>query len=627
MSEPVLGIDLGTSNSVLATVEDGRPLVIPSRNGGFLTPSMVAFNEGRFVVGKPARELLDWFPQRVATATKRYIGRRFTAELAAQEQAKLPYRLVGGASGEICVALEGRTLPLTQVSALVLGELFLDAQRYWGRPVRKVVITVPANFDDGQRHATKEAASIAGFELLRLVNEPTAAALAFGMARNFAGRALVFDLGGGTLDVTVLEVTQGVYDVKATGGHPQLGGEDFDARIMQWLLEQLPAKSRQAVEKDPISVRRLRTAAEDAKRMLSTADQASVEVAGLGDRRSGGEMVAVKATLERRVFEELVEPLWQQSLQVCDRVLSDAKLTERQVDAVVLIGGMTRVPRIRQLLAKHFGREPEQGVSPDEVVAVGAAIQASQLGVSGGDTLLLDVASHSLGVGFAGNRVRRLISKNAPIPARAEQCFLPASARQRAAVIPIFQGEGQFTTDNTRLGEVRLENLPGSVDRAEAPILVSFELGTDGTLSVSTTHPTSGERETLLILARSDLPPAELERLRNEQQELLDKRTPGDREAAFATFKGLLFECESMLSGPAGAAWQAGEREAVTRLLAIGRAALETNDWEKVAMLQRGLPRLVKAAQSASGSAAPGGASASSLAEATATAADRTGPS
>ncbi len=589
MNEPVLGIDLGTSNCVLATVADGVPTLIPSRSGGWLTPSAVAFHENQFLVGSSALEVLNWFPQRVATATKRYIGQRFTPELAAASQAKLSSRLVSGPSEEIRVALEHCTLPLTQVSALILGELFLDAQKYWGRPVRKAVITVPANFDDGQRQATKEAAVIAGFDLLRIVNEPTAAALAFGLARQFTGRALVFDLGGGTLDVTVLDISSGVFEVRATGGHPQLGGEDFDTRIVGWLLDQMSAARRSSVENDPLAMRRLRTAAEQAKRNLSKTEAVSIEI---GNGKDG----EAPASLSRQLFEELSEPLWQKCVDVCGQVLADAHLEANQIDAVLLVGGMTRVPRVRQLLTTRFGREPEHGVSPDEVVAFGAAIQASQIGSTSGETLLLDVASHSLGVGFAGKRVRRLIARNASIPVRAEQCFMPANAAQTEVVIPIFQGEGDFSTDCTKLGEVRLTHLSGSV-RGDVSILVGFELATDGTLSVRAHHPNTKEVTTLRILARTDLPAPEVARLRIDQDERMAKQTKVDRKKAFDAFRELVANCEKLLASDEAAKWDVSALEGVGRLVGVGREALESEDWEKVATLARSLPRIIRAAQ------------------------------
>jgi len=594
VSEPVLGIDLGTSNTVLATVEDGVPLVIPSRAGGWLTPSMVACHEGQYLVGRAAREVLDWFPQRVATATKRYIGQRYSEELADAAREKLPYRIVSGPTGDIRVSLDGQVLPLTQVSALVLGELYLDAQRYFGRPVRKAVITVPANFDDGQRQATKEAAQIAGFELLRIINEPTAAALAFGLARQFTGRALVFDLGGGTLDVTVLEVSDGVFEVKATGGHPQLGGEDFDALIMGWMLDQLSPDDRALVEKDPISLRRLRTAAEQTKLDLTETESAWVHIAGLGHHGTG--KVSLDATLERRVFDQLAQPLWDRCIGICDQVLRDAKLTPDHLQAVLMVGGMTRVPRIRTVLTERLGRAPETGVSPDEVVALGAAIQGSQIGTTTGETLLLDVASQSLGVGFATQRVRRLIGKNAAIPTRAQQCFLPVSTKQSEAVIPIYQGESDYGTHCTRLGELRLTGLRGG-DRSEQPILVTFELAADGTLSVSTQHPNTGEVTTLQSDARTDLSSDETGKLTKEQAARMAAMAGVDKAAGFEAFSHMLDELQDLLGSSEAASWGDREREAVSRLLGVGRDALASDDWVKVATLTRGFPRLVKAAR------------------------------
>jgi molecular chaperone DnaK len=546
---------------------------------------MVAYQDGQWVVGTRATELLEWFPQRVAVATKRYIGQRWSEEIESSVRGRVPYRLLKGERGEIRVGLEGVAVPLTQVSALILSELFLDAQAHWGKPVRKAVITVPANFDDGQRQATKEAASIAGLELLRIINEPTAAALAFGFAKKFTGKAVIFDLGGGTLDVTVLEIQDGVFEVRATGGHPFLGGEDFDNRVIEWLLSQVPLEVREGVANDPLCTRRLRTAAERAKRELTSVEETQITVADL-KTRSAKESTQLDVTLTREAFDSMCAPLWRRSLDVCDRVLSDAKLLPDQIDAVLMVGGMTRAPRIKQLLTGLFGREPVGGVNPDEVVAVGAAIQAEEIGNQQGARLLLDVASHSLGVGFVGTRVRRLVAKNTPIPVTAKECFIPVRAAQKEARIPIYQGESNLVAESTKLGEVLLTGL-GVADRSNAPIEVSFELGADGTLTVKALHPLTKEESVLKILARTELSPEELGQLKEDQA----KRVQEQSEKDFAQCLDILQE---LIEQAYLLELEDGERVAIDKLIELAREALEAKVWPMVATASRHLTRLLR---------------------------------
>ncbi len=359
MSEPVIGIDLGTTYSAVATVEDGHPVLIPNRAGGRLTPSMVGFTrKGARVVGEQARLLAEEVPENVAYATKRFLGRRFSPELAESAKALVQYPLVGGAAGEVRLQLAGKALPLSQVSAMILGELKLDAQAHFGRSVTKAVITVPANFDDQQRAATKEAARIAGLEVLRILNEPTAAAVAYGLTANFTGSALVFDLGGGTFDVSILEVESGVFEVKGTGGDPNLGGEDFDLRIVEWLLAQVDPTLSDVVRGDRLSMQRLKSAAERAKRVRSEKDEALISVADLGDHLAAKRFVEVETALTRAFFETLSEPLSRRCLGVCKKVMEEADLDPRELDAVLLVGGMTRVPLVR-LLEKGAEEAPD----------------------------------------------------------------------------------------------------------------------------------------------------------------------------------------------------------------------------------------------------------------------------
>ena len=545
MSEPVVGIDLGTSTSAVATIEDGKPRVLPNRSGHPLTPSMVGFRpDGVRVVGEAARALAEEHPADVAAATKRFIGRRWNRELAHAARALVRYPLIEGPSGEIRVRVGGKVLPLTQVSAMILGELKLDAEAHFGRPVHKCVITVPANFDDLQRAATRQAAEIAGLHVLRLVNEPTAAAVAYGLTAQFQGKALVFDLGGGTFDVSILEVEAGVFQVRATGGDPVLGGEDFDARVVQWLLSHVPEHVRAAASHDTLSMQRLKVAAELAKRELSQNDQAEVTITGLGDHGPGGTLADLRVDLTRPEFDTLVEPLVARSLEVTAKMMAEAKAKPSDIDVILLVGGMTRVPLVRKRVAEFFGKAPVVGVNPDEVVALGAAVHAAEIVAQEGQALLIDVAGHSLGVGVVGGVVRKLVQKNTAIPVVAREVFLPSSAGQNRARIVIYQGESDQAETNARLGEVVLTDLRVK-QRADVPLEVTFELSSEGTLSVRAMDLTTGLSEALRITQRTELSPEEVKQLRAEQASYhADKTAPEARD--LASFEKLLEKGEQL---------------------------------------------------------------------------------
>ena len=601
MREPVIGIDLGTTNSAVATLEEGRPRVIPSRSGGRLTPSIVGLlpKTSERVVGTKARALAEEHPENVVWATKRFIGRRFTPELVQSAKALVPYPLVGGNTGDVRVKVGGRTLPITQVSAMILGELKLDAEAHFGRPVSRCVITVPANFDDGQRQATREAATIAGLDAVRLINEPTAAALAYGLSRGFQGHALVFDLGGGTFDVTILEVTDGVYEVKATGGDPSLGGEDFDQCIVHWLLEQVDSQLREHVHRDMLSMRRLKVAAEQAKRELTEHPETLISVGGLGDHaHSGRKQTGVETVLTRALLETLCEPLVQRCMAACQSVMKEARMEPRSVDAVLLVGGMTRMPRLRQLVAEFFGKPPSTDVNPDEAVALGAAIHADELGRQGGSALLMDVVGNSLGVGLLGGRVKHLILKNSPVPTMAKDVFLPAGHGQKEARISIYQGESELQDENRKLGEVVLRNLqPGS--RADTPLEVSFELSSEGMLSVRAVDLKSGLSEVVRLEARPHLPAQEADRLSQEQAAYARRQAEADTQKAEETFRTLLERGEKLAKVLQQSAEEnPGEKAQaavahVKSLLESGRAALTSHTAEARAQVTRQLTPLL----------------------------------
>jgi molecular chaperone DnaK len=601
MQEPVIGIDLGTTNSAVATVEAGRARIIPARAGGRLTPSVVGLDaDGERVVGTAAQRLAEEHPDSVVWATKRFMGRRCTPELVQEAKALVPFPLIAGPMGDVRVRMAGKVLPITQVAAMILGELKLDAEAYFGRKVHRCVITVPANFDDNQRSATREAASIAGLEVLRLVNEPTAAALAYGLSRGFQGSALVFDLGGGTFDVSILEVKDGVFEVKATGGDSSLGGEDFDQRIVQWLVAQVEEPLREVVGQDVSSLRRLKVAAEAAKRELTEKEEALISVAALGDYTATGSrrLTGVETALTRAFFETLSEPLSRRCLEVCQAVMNDAKMDPRAVDVVLLVGGMTRVPLVRRLVADFFGREPSTEVHPDEAVALGAAIQADELVRQSGAALLLDVAGQSLGVGVLGGRVKRLIAKNTTVPVVARDVFLPSRAGQAEVRIPIFQGEGDFQDDNRKLGEVVLRNLQGG-QRAEAQIEVTFALSSEGILSVRAVDRRTGLAEEVRLEARTSLPGPEAAKLSQEQARYASVQAQEDARQTEEKFRKLMERGEKLARLLQRSAQEnpSPQSEAavgtVRGLLEAGRAALEAGDAEQCAQVSRQLIQLL----------------------------------
>jgi molecular chaperone DnaK len=599
MREPVIGIDLGTTYSAVAVMEEGRPRIIPNRAGLRLTPSMIAFTRaGDRVVGEAARLLLEEIPENVAYATKRFIGRRWTEALVQEARSVVPYPLVAGPNGEVRVQIAGRVMPLPQISAMVLGELKLDAQVYFGRPVTKAVITVPANFDDGQRQATKEAASIAGLEVLRIVNEPTAAAIAYGLQQKFEGRTLVFDLGGGTFDVSILEVERGVFQVRATGGDPRLGGEDFDSAIAQWLLAQVPEGMRQQVSRDVISMQHLKVAGERAKRTLTDHEEAYISVVDLGDHLEAKKFTELNTSLTRQFFEQLSEPFSKRCMAVCEQVMKEAQLSNAQLDQVLLVGGMTRVPMIRRLVQDFFAKQPNTSMNPDEVVALGAAVHAAELGDQGGTALLIDVASHSLGVGVLGGKVRRLVQKNTSIPVSTRETFLPGRIGQTEARIPIFQGEGDKVEECSKLGELSLKDLQGG-HRADHPIEVTFELTVDGTLSVHAKDIATGQERSIRIDARTELQKGEVDRLKREEGDYAVVAEKDARDQASDNFSRLLERGEKLAKLLQRSADENPSPEAtsavasVRSLLDLGRAALRAGSPEQMAEISKRFNKLL----------------------------------
>ncbi len=519
-SEPSIGIDLGTTNCAVATSHEGSLRIIERATGQRLLPSMLGLTpDGNRVVGEEARLLSETVPENVAWATKRFIGRRWTPQLAAEARAHFPFTLVGGPQQDVRVKLGQKVMPIAQIAAALLGELRADAEAHFGREVRRAVITVPAAFNDAQRQATQEAAAIAGLEVLRLINEPTAAALAFGLSTGFVGHAVVFDLGGGTFDVSVLEMRDGVFEVVATGGDPFLGGEDFDAVLVQWLISHIADPgTRERVSHEPATLQRLKAAAEAAKKAVTLTDSAHISTVLAQDDKPG-RGVHIDTMLSRHFFELLVRPKTEQCLAIVERTLAEAKVKASAVKAVLLVGGMTRVPLIREMVIQRVGKLPALSVNPDEAVALGAAIHAAELSSHVKKTLLLDVVGSTLSVGIAGGLVQPLIRKNTKLPCAVNDVFHASHDGQTTARLPILQGESTRATENAQLGELKLEGLKGDT---RAQIEVRFDLSVDGTVSVSARDRTTGQEQSARIIARADLREEERQRLQKEEREQRD---------------------------------------------------------------------------------------------------------
>ncbi len=515
--EPVIGIDLGTTNSVVATVQGGAPVVIRNRTGSNLTPSVVAVSKtGKRLVGQIAKRQAITNPQDTVYAAKRLIGRKFSSQQVQDALKVLSYQVVCGEHDDIRVKLGGKDVSLPEVSAMVLRELKADADQYFGRPVTRAVITVPAYFNDGQRQATKDAGRIAGLDVLRIINEPTAAALAYGFGRTVNGKITVFDLGGGTFDVSVLEVGNGVFDVIATGGDTYLGGEDFDNRIIEWLVMGFAKEHGIDLRKDRMALQRLKDAAEKAKIELSTVKETQINLPFICTPPGGGAALHLQKALTRERLEELCNDLIDRCITHCDQVLSEAKVKPNDLKEMILVGGMTRMPRVVEAVKKYFKRDPCKGVHPDEVVALGAAVQADALTSEESQVLLLDVTPQSLGVAIAGGYVRRLIPKNTTVPTAVTEAFNTSKDEQTTVKIMVLQGEAELAHQNELLGEFILTGLR-SAKRGEVEIEVTFEINSEGIVSVSARDKETGQKQSITVTASGGLTEDELQRILEEQ--------------------------------------------------------------------------------------------------------------
>jgi molecular chaperone DnaK len=578
----VIGIDLGTTNSCVAVMEGGKPKVIENAEGARTTPSVVAFTkDGERLIGQPAKRQAVTNPDSTIFAVKRLIGRRFDDPITKKDTELVPYKIVKGSNGDAWVQAGGKDYSPSQVSAFTLQKMKETAEAYLGETVSQAVITVPAYFNDAQRQATKDAGQIAGLEVLRIINEPTAAALAYGLDKNDGKTIAVYDLGGGTFDVSVLEIGDGVFEVKSTNGDTFLGGEDFDAKIVDYLADKFKAKEGIDLRTDRLALQRLKEAAEKAKIELSSAATTEINQPFITARMEGGATTPLHLveTITRADLEKLVGDLISRTLEPCRKALKDAGLTAANIDEVVLVGGMTRMPRVREVVKEFFGKDPHTGVNPDEVVAMGAAIQAGVLQGDVKDVLLLDVTPLSLGIETLGGVFTRMIERNTTIPTKKSQVFSTADDNQNAVTIRVFQGEREMAADNKMLGQFDLVGIPPA-PRGVPQVEVTFDIDANGIVNVSAKDKGTGKEQQIRIQASGGLADSDIDQMVREAEQFAeeDKKRRASAEAKNQA-ESLIHSTERQLAEH-GDKVSADVKTEIETALSEAKSAVESGDAE-----------------------------------------------
>ena len=606
----VIGIDLGTTNSCVAVMDGSDARVIENAEGARTTPSMIAFTEGgERLVGQSAKRQAVTNPENTVSAIKRLIGRNFDDPLTKKDMGLVPYKIVKADNGDAWVQLDGQKYSPSQISAFILQKMKETAERYLGEPVTQAVITVPAYFNDSQRQATKDAGKIAGLEVLRIINEPTAAALAYGLEKKGAGTIAVYDLGGGTFDISVLEIGDGVFEVKSTNGDTFLGGEDFDKKIIDYLADEFKKEHGIDLRSDKLALQRLKEGAEKAKIELSSSMQTEVNLPFITADASGPKHLNIKLT--RAKLEALVDDLIQRTVGPCRAALKDAGVTAGEIDEVILVGGMTRMPKVIETVKNFFGREPHKGVNPDEVVAVGAAIQGGVLKGDVKDVLLLDVTPLSLGIETLGGVFTRLIDRNTTIPTRKSQVFSTAEDSQNAVTIRVFQGEREMAADNKLLGQFDLMGIPPA-PRGVPQIEVTFDIDANGIVHVSAKDRATGKEQQIRIQASGGLSDTDINRMvKDAEQHASEDKKRKELVEAKNHADSLVYSTEKNIK-EFGDKVSATEKQTIETAIADLKAALTGEDADaikaKTEVLTQASMKLGEAMYKANQEAGPGAA-------------------